>query len=143
MEKIIRAITLRRPWGAAILHYGKDIENRGWKCSLPIGSILAIHSGKGWDETAIDFIKYQVKPKNFEDYISTLDPVNNYYESQIIAVATFAGNCSSHSSPWFVGEYGWKLENIVPIATPITCKGQQKLWTIPEHISEQLTAFQV
>jgi hypothetical protein len=45
----LKAITLHRPWGHAIAHLGKDIENRTWKCPLPIGSYVAIHDGNTED----------------------------------------------------------------------------------------------
>ena len=55
MKEIIKAVTLHRPWGNAIAdpHYGKNIENRTWKCPLPFGSFLAIHNGSKWDADAL------------------------------------------------------------------------------------------
>jgi len=43
----VRAITLKQPWGWAITHAGKRIENRPtlWKYR----GILLIHVGAGWD----------------------------------------------------------------------------------------------
>lgn len=52
------ALTLRRPWAAAVVHLGKAIENRTWKPPVhAIGQLLAIHAGRNIEPDALDFIR--------------------------------------------------------------------------------------
>ena len=47
---ILPAISIRQPWAYAILHLGKDVENRTW--DLPSkyrGARVLIHAGKEFD----------------------------------------------------------------------------------------------
>lgn len=41
----MKALSIRQPWAEAILHHGKDIENRDWKSSSFRG-LLLIHASK-------------------------------------------------------------------------------------------------
>lgn len=49
----MRAITVRQPWGWAIVHGGKDVENRTRSLG-PYRGPVAIHAGLALDEGAID-----------------------------------------------------------------------------------------
>jgi len=57
---ILPAISIRQPWAWAILHAGKDVENRSWP--LPkkyIAREILIHVGKQIDkEAVINFLEY-------------------------------------------------------------------------------------
>jgi hypothetical protein len=44
----MRALTVRQPWAWAIIHAGKDIENRSWTNRHATGTI-AVHAGSGLD----------------------------------------------------------------------------------------------
>ncbi len=128
----IRGLTLIRPWGYAIAHLGKDIENRTWNCYLKPGDFIAIHNGKKWDESAIECMA---------DCMNVHTDVTREQDqdSQIIAVARFQGNVSDSESDWFVGPVGWRLENVVPI-NPVACKGQQGLWRLTDSVLTQVRA---
>ena len=136
MKEVIKAITLHRPWGNAIADYGKNIENRTWKCPLPFGSYLAIHNGKKWDADALRFIQ---RLTEVCDPALTPDEVPS---GAIIAIARFDGNATDLDPglyPWFMGPIGWMLSDVVKIA-PVPCKGQQGLWNIPEDALVQVRA---
>lgn len=95
-KQIIKGITLHRPWGYAIAHLNKRVENRTYNCPLPIGSYLAIHNGKEWDEEGADFV-CRMNPSELIDNPTdkTVAP------SQIIAIAKFVGNVTECDSEWF------------------------------------------
>ena len=129
-KQSLKAITVHRPWGHAIAHLGKDIENRTWKCPLPIGSYVAIHNGKKWDDSAVEFIR---------DVTSTFDATMNPVEDPsgaIIAIARFDGNTEDSDSDWFMGPIGWMLSDVTQIG-PIYCRGQQGLWNVEGEALEQ------
>jgi hypothetical protein len=50
MELPTRALSVRQPWAWAIIHAGKDIENRSWQAvnyGLNVRGRIAIHAAKG------------------------------------------------------------------------------------------------
>jgi hypothetical protein len=143
MKQQIKGLTLIRPWAAAVSHFGKDVENRSWKCPLPRGSFLAIHSGSKWDEGGVDFIRrYCADEYALQVYGSLLCHELEHFKGAIVAVAEFGGNIESSDSVWWNDrEIGWKLSNIVPI-DPVWCKGQQGLWDLaPDTLIQVRAAY--
>jgi hypothetical protein len=49
----MRALTVRQLWAWAIIHAGKDIENRSWTNKHATGTI-AVHAGSGLDPLNIE-----------------------------------------------------------------------------------------
>lgn len=49
-----RALSVRQPWAWAILHAGKDVENRSWATGYR-GELL-IHAGKTIEDDAVDIV---------------------------------------------------------------------------------------
>jgi hypothetical protein len=118
-----KAITLYRPWAGAIAHLGKDIENRSWQCPLPVGDWIGIHAGAKWDEDAADWIQRTT----YQDVSESDHPQG------LVAIAEFLGNTNDSDSPWKIeGQVGWKLGRVIALDAPIQCRGQMKLWNIPE-----------
>lgn len=131
MKRQIRGLTLIRPWGDAIAHMGKDIENRTWNCYLDPSDLIAIHNGKSWDKDAKEFIELATE-QEYSNLTKNLVP-----DSQIIAVAKFLGNVADSESPWFVGPVGWEFGKVVPI-DPVPCKGKLGLWNLPDDVLAQV-----
>lgn len=128
----IYGLTVRRPWGFAIARLDKRIENRTWNCPLPIGSFLAIHNGKKWEEEGAAFVRNLNRSQLIDNPTEEDDP-----PGAIIAIAKFTGNVTESRSPWFVGPIGWQLSDVVAI-DPVECKGQQGLWKPSEEILMQV-----
>ena len=130
MRHPLYAITLHRPWGWAVSVLDKDVENRNWKCPLPTCSLLAIHSGKRWNQQGADFIE-KINPSS--QALMPLPPKEDH-PTGIIAIAQFDGNVEKSDSQWFCGTIGWKLSNVLSFSDPIPCNGQQRLWHVPEDL---------
>lgn len=106
------ALSIRQPWAAFILKNGKDIENRCWRTHFR-GRFL-IHAAKGCTESeyrlAVAFAMDKARVK-FAD----IPPWMSLHRGGIVGVAKI-GNCVTGSdSPWFVGEYGFVLEEVQPL----------------------------
>jgi hypothetical protein len=130
-KKQIRGVSVHRPWGHAIAHLSKDIENRSWNCPLPIDSYLAIHNGKKWDEDSAECLKY---------IGYTVPCVEQDPAGAIIAIAIFKGNVTESTSKWHEkGSIGWQLANVVTIQ-PVFCKGQQGLWYLESSVLKEVRA---
>lgn len=128
--KILRAVTLWRPWPYCITHLGKPIENRSWECWLKEGDFLAIHAGKRWDKEGAAWVA-----ENF----GMIPPRPYHVESAIVAVCRFGGNVRHSASKWFFGPVGWSLYEVVPIE-PVKAMGKQGLWKVEGETLEQVRA---
>jgi hypothetical protein len=132
----LRALTLWRPWGVAIVRHGKRIENRTW--APPrwlIGKDIAIHNGKRVDREGIAALMSILRGERTAfamDAQSLLGP-----EGAVIGVARVTGFVEESASPWFCGPVGWTLDNVRECA-PIPCRGAQGLWMLPADVEEQV-----
>lgn len=130
---IIRGLTVHRPWGWAIRNLDKRIENRGYKCHLPIGSYIAIHNGKKWDKSGQQFLE-KINPSGLLE-----NPIDDEGDcGLIVCVARFAGCITSSNSEWFFGPYGWILDDVTPIGNVCVPKGQQGLWEFDEQTLQRI-----
>jgi len=160
----MKALTVRQPWAWAIIHGGKDVENRtqAWSYRGP----LAIHagaqpSGRGMMSELVNAV--------YLDWCMNQDvlPERSFPLGVIIGVVDLVGvhqaeNTGSDldqlmgvntccDSVWAERQYveaGGKvrrqlvhleLENPRPV-DPIPCTGRLGLWTPPADVLEQLQA---
>lgn len=115
--KNLPALSIRQPWAWLIVNAGKDIENRCWRTNYR-GPML-IHAAKGCTreeyDDALDFaldIKGAIQMPDRE----------SIERGGIIGYANLVDCVSASLSPWFVGEWGFVLRNVMPL--PFTpCKG--------------------
>lgn len=147
---------MRQPWAWAIVHGGKDVENRTRNVAGSYRGPVAIHAGLTVDESAKDsaliddawHARYGWQPAHnglFEtgSFVGVVDLVD-------VHVAEPAPTCCP--SPWAV--MGW-LDSSDPVhhlvlenprsfgflgESPIRAKGRLGLWTPPADVLEQLQA---
>lgn len=130
----MKALTVKQPWADAIVHGGKDTENRTWPVPpQALSTRILIHAGKGYDPMG-RFI------------ITDREALNSWpgVHGAVIAVATLA-DCHQAANdcchPW--GEpnvFHWQLTDIVPLPAPLPCTGAQRLWTAPDSIAHTATS---
>lgn len=117
------ALSIRQPWAWAILHAGKDIENRTW--STTFRGPVAIHAAKGMtkDEVA-DFSELlgDLRWKGVAGVPAKGPHYNQLERGGIVGVAEIVGCVDRHDSPWFFGRWGFVLRNARPVDF-IPCKG--------------------
>lgn len=154
----LKAITLKHPWAFAVARLDKRIENRTWKPppSL-IGRRIAIHGGaipKGdsaFADTMFD-VKVILRDIITAEYMSKLSTAQvNWIRARncnvlrtwitpgIVATATLKSVVTTSDSPWFFGPYGWVLEDVEPLETPVPHRGAQGLWPVSEEALKLLT----
>lgn len=131
----MKAITVRQPWAWAIVHAGKDIENRtqAWSYRGP----LAIHAGLALFEqnnlasrTHREMHGSETRTDiKFGAFIGVADLVD-------VHVSRRAEDGPCCDSPWAQYAEGptkpvvhLVLENARPLARPISARGQLGLWT--------------
>lgn len=149
----IKGITIRQPWAVWICHRGKRVENRVWPPPQSmVGEYLAIHAGKieSLTQDDIDDAKEFVEEREIpsipgtekiwrrrgEGYVlsdETTMPMRECPSGAIVAVAKLVGVTEESPDPWFVGPYGWLLDDVRAIE-PVPCRGQQGLWALPPSV---------
>lgn len=105
--------------------------------------VMAARSGWRLGVEAADnsIIAYNTRtPSTVQDRIHTLP-----YGS-VAAVATFGGVLEPGSVargeelwPWWASDqYGYILEKVQRLPTPVYCRGQQGLWTLPDNVLHEV-----
>lgn len=151
MEQLMYAITVQQPWAHAIIHLGKNVENRTrlgtWKPA--VGERVAIHAGKRLSQRGVETIPSLVyMPTDWWSRIVPRMPLG-----AILGTATLAGLhqeeggcCRPWGEPSYIEHGGTKRVDIVhlaltdpiPLGEPIDCRGALGLWTVPDHIAAEI-----
>lgn len=141
----MKALSIRQPWAWAIIHAGKDIENRQWPTKFR-GRIL-IHAGKVMTQEDYD---------SCMDYVDKLIPLDRTAtlsrrarvvnggapRGGIVGEADLVDCVTEHDSPWFFGRYGFVLRNVRPLPF-FPCSGQLGFFSIvlprePASVADRL-----
>lgn len=138
----MKALSFSQPWLWSILHAGKRVENRSWQAPhrlLPLR--IALHAAKSWDDDALNF---------FDDIGVTGYPTGraNYVKGAIVGVATVIecvdADIGRHlpdvdgQRRWFFGPFGWLLDNVVELKTPIPASGALGLWNVTADVIAEI-----
>lgn len=129
----LRALTLWQPWAHAVAHLGKRIENRPWRpWPSIVGQVVAIHAAAkvslADEAEAAAFIRQRtghVVPGGVP-------------RGAIVATARVMGVVTASASPWFMGPYGWTLDDVIALPAPVPCRGAQGLWPVPPEVAAQV-----
>jgi hypothetical protein len=126
----VKALTVKQPWAWAIIHGGKDVENRS-RPTKHRGQ-LYIHAGKGWADEGLDTIGVDDMPADEAllsgMVIGTVDVIDCHQAGGCDA-NTELGACSEWSMPDL---YHWVLANPRPLATPFPMQGKLGIWNFGE-----------
>jgi len=127
----VQALTLHRPWPAAILYLGKRVENRTWRPpAVLVGQAIAIHAGnKVMGPVAIP-------PDTPEDQVELY--LQHRIDRGLVATARIVDvtrySCPPGQEWWWGGPYGWVLDDVRPLHRPLTSRGAQGLWPVADHL---------
>jgi hypothetical protein len=125
----MKAITIRQPWAWAVIHAGKNIENRDWKPYEDYRGLLLIHAGLSKDDL-VSGTNWITRHTDIE--VPT--PEELVFGAIIGAVDLtdcLFNNRRQQREVWGQREswYHWELSNPRPFLQPIKCSGKHKLWT--------------
>ena len=101
------ALSIRQPWAWAIIHAGKDVENRLWRTRFR--GLVCIHAAKG--------IGSRYEFAGSREFIIGRNPANSPPQPEqierggIVGVAEVVACVETSESPWFFGCYGFVLRN--------------------------------
>jgi hypothetical protein len=132
------AISLIQPWAWAIIHAGKDIENRTWDLPQSFqGKRVMLHASK------------RVTRDDFEGSADMIEELSGVrvpsYElvpmGALVGAVTFVGSllpgCGPH--PWHaIDQFGWIAHEAKELPEPIPCKGSLGFWRVPDDVAERV-----
>ena len=126
----IKALSVRQPWAWAIIHAGKDIENRSWRSSTVRGRV-AIHASKGMGRAEYN------ESANFIKMLTDSVPQAPALErGGIIGSVEIVDGVRSSPSPWFFGPFGLVLANPEPCDF-IPVKGQLGFFDWRRNVTDE------
>lgn len=135
----MKALSVRAPWWYAILHLGKDVENRDWYTNFR-GTVW-LHAGKWWsaEEVADDWswsvAEMYRKANPGRAKLPVPKPSMDEMKAGcgcLVGTVDIVGCVMHHDSPWFVGKHGFMLANPFALARPIPFKGALGFFEVPE-----------
>lgn len=133
----MKALSIKQPWAWAILHAGKDVENRDWP-TLGRGRI-ALHASAGMTRSEyLEFLEVYGRIVESGAVDVTVPDSADLERGAIIATFNLVGCVKYSPSPWFFGKYGFVLEDVTPLPEPIPCSGKLGFWEVPTGIVEQI-----
>ncbi|MCG5240074.1 ASCH domain-containing protein [Azospirillum doebereinerae] len=137
MEIPAKALSIRAPWWWFILHGGKDYENRDWWTSYA-GPVL-IHASKWWGtaDALCDMHDFSPLAERYGAPRVKMEMVRPH-GGCIVGMVEITDCVTSADSPWFFGNYGFKLANSVAFAEPIPCKGMLGFFKVPPDVMERV-----
>jgi hypothetical protein len=126
----IKCLTIRQPWAWAIIHAGKDIENRTWATSYR-GPLL-IHAARGMTHDEYTDGSLFINKITSRKEPSFRTPIPGDLEfGGIIGLIDLVDCVTVSDSPWFTGPYGFVLRNPRQLSFyPMT--GRLGLFDVPD-----------
>ncbi len=128
----MKSLTLHQPHTHSVAHLGKRIENRNWTPPAHlVGEVIAIHAGKKLDLEALEDL--QQRGYEIPDELPAKAVVA---VARLVSVVEVAPPESHPQRQWWIGPYGWILDDVVALPSPVPCRGYQRLWNLPSDVAE-------
>jgi len=124
------ALSIRQPWAWAILHAGKDVENRSWRTSRR--GMIALHASKGMTlaeyrdcfDTVRDITTGRRDAAGVPVGRPDFPAIDDLQRGGIVGVARIVDCVMTSASPWFFGEFGFLLAEVRAVPF-IEVRGEQ------------------
>ncbi|MCD0160024.1 hypothetical protein IHN63_01755 [Deinococcus sp. 6YEL10] len=138
------ALSIREPWGTAILDLGKPIENRRWlhspgllaQARRQVGRVVLLHASKTFDDAAVPFIRQLTGHRILK---------SDCTRGAVIGVFTLTAVDTSGVAPWAAREQAHlHVGSPIRLTDPIPCRGALGFFcpddTVQERVRRQLAA---
>lgn len=141
----MKALSIRQPWAWAILHAGKDIENRDWKGRNPglrFRGRFLIHASKcmtlrEYDDFFIFAGSMSRSDRRTFPYELVLPAPEDLDKGGIVGIGRIVDVVTASASPWFTGKYGLVLADVRPLPF-VPCAGKLGFFDVPAGVMTAL-----
>jgi hypothetical protein len=144
----MRALTVRQPWAWAIIHGGKDVENRTRNIAGAYRGPIAIHAGLApFEQHNMASEAHKAAHGSevpteivFGAVIGVVDLVEVHHADKDGLHCSGLGDRDAWwCSPWAdVAAWHLRLSNPRRLAKPIPAKGRLGLWTLPDDVAAEV-----
>lgn len=132
----MKALSIRQPWAWAIIHGGKDVENRSWRYIPKQRGRIYIHAAKGMTRDEYDAAKASIEviwEHADADHALMVPWYEKMERGGIIGTAEIIGyldndDAKQKSFPWYFGNLGIVLHDPKPLPF-VPCKGMLGFFT--------------
>jgi hypothetical protein len=133
-----RALSIRQPWAWAILHAGKDVENRGAR-AVTLGAMttgpVAVHASKGMTRD-----EYEGAARFMASLGAVCPPPDDLVRGAIVGAVHVTAIVEEWASPWFFGPRGLVLLAPTALATPIPVGGELGFFDWRKNVGQPWSA---
>lgn len=136
----MRALTVRQPWAWAIIHGGKDVENRTRNVAGAYRGPVAIHAGLTPDTAAQgywpprDLIPREAWAARGV-YVGVVDLVDVHLETPRCCTSSWAERVSRYDDHPI---HHLVLEHPRPLTQPLPARGMLGLWSPTDNVAAAL-----
>ena len=128
----MKALTLRPVWAWAVIHAGKNIENRSWLTHLR--GTIAIHASKGLTRAEYEACVEEL-PRRWQKEIPAFEEM---VRGAVIGVVDLVDCVTESKSRWFYdGNYAFVLKN-AHATRPVECTGALGFWDLPTNVERRI-----
>jgi hypothetical protein len=120
--EFLSCLSLDQPFAHLIFHLGMNVESRRWTTARR--GTIAIHATAKKSRSEFEWVNEQfdldlvIEDADFSAVIGLADVVDMITEDQV----------TCRTQKWFMGPYGFVLENIFRLPEPVPAKGNRKFW---------------
>lgn len=134
----MNAISVLQPWAWLLAAGHKDIENRCWCPPVAlIGQRIAIHAS---NRIVLDEYEWATELIEDERLGIELPSTASITRGAVIGTAVIAEIVKRSPSPWFVGPFGWRIEDPQLWPEPVPFRGRLGIWQFPDNLIPQEVA---
>ena len=126
----MKAITVRQPWAYAIMHLGKDVENRTCNIAGSYRGPLVIHAAKtgaSFDSTHPTLWPFDARHA-FGVALGIVDLIESHESWHCCRGSEYCSRWADGNARHLV------LSNPQPFAEPIPYRGRLGLWEFPDEL---------
>lgn len=127
---VTKVLTIRQPWAYAILHLGKDVENRSWRTHYrgPLLIHAAARPARNRREILSEYMGRPPSERSLRDL-----PIGS-----IVGVVDLVDCIRNSKSKWAdPGQWHWVLKRARSME-PVECTGRLGLWSPPTGVMKKL-----
>lgn len=156
-KTMMKALSLTQPWATLVAIGAKKVETRSW--ATRHRGLVAIHAAKGFPVWAKDECRSFIFANALWPSATQYDIDGLVKELPLGAIVAIANVTACKSTNYFgllscwtsdlssqeraFGDYsknrfGWFLDEVQPLVTPIPCRGALSLWDVPADVEQAI-----